>query len=74
MEIRKVKWIERIQLGEKMKAFIASVKDIFLNEVSNEAWKKEKMLKIPLYQREYEWNTDNVSNLVQEIFRRNDYS
>ena len=73
MEIRKVKWIERIQLGEKMKAFIASVKDIFLNEVSNEAWKKEKILKIPLYQREYEWNTDNVSNLVQEIFRRDKF-
>ena len=31
-----------------MKAFIASVKEIFLNTITNSIWNKEKTLKIPL--------------------------
>lgn len=56
-----------------MKAFIASVKEIFLNTISNSIWKNEKGLKIPLYQREYEWAESNVSALVSEILNRDKF-
>lgn len=56
-----------------MKAFIASVKEIFLNTISNPIWKNEKTLKIPLYQREYEWSTSNVTSLVREVLNRDKF-
>lgn len=56
-----------------MKAFIASVKEIFLNTISNPIWKNEKTLKIPLYQREYEWSTSNVTSLVREVLIRDKF-
>lgn len=55
------------------KAFIASVKEIFLNTISNPIWKNEKTLKIPLYQREYEWSTSNVTSLVREVLNRDKF-
>lgn len=56
-----------------MKAFIASVKEIFLNTISNPIWENEKTLKIPLYQREYEWSTSNVTSLVREVLNRDKF-
>lgn len=56
-----------------MKAFVASVGEIFLNSVSNSIWKNEKSLKIPLYQREYEWDITNVDDLVFDILNRDKF-
>ncbi len=56
-----------------MQAFIASVKEIFLNTVTDSVWKKEKSLKIPLYQREYEWDKSNVADLVLDILNRDKF-
>lgn len=56
-----------------MKAFVASVGEIFLNSISNSIWKNEKSLKIPLYQREYEWDITNVDDLVFDILNRDKF-
>lgn len=56
-----------------MKAFVASVGEIFLNSISNSIWKNEKSLKIPLYQREYEWDITNVDDLVLDILNRDKF-
>ena len=56
-----------------MKAFIASVKEIFLNTITNSIWNKEKTLKIPLYQREYEWDASNVDELILDILNRDKF-
>lgn len=56
-----------------MKAFVASVGEIFLNAISNSIWKNEKSLKIPLYQREYEWDITNVDDLVFDILNRDKF-
>lgn len=56
-----------------MKAFVASVGKIFLNSISNSIWKNEKSLKIPLYQREYEWDITNVDDLVFDILNRDKF-
>lgn len=56
-----------------MQAFITSVEDIFSNKISDSTWKKDKTLKIPLYQREYEWDTSSVENLVLDILNRDKF-
>lgn len=56
-----------------MQAFITSVEDIFSNKISDFKWKKDKKLKIPLYQREYEWDTSSVENLVLDILNRDKF-
>ena len=56
-----------------MKAFIASVKELFLNKITNSIWNKEKALKIPLYQREYEWDVSNVTDLILDILKRDKF-
>lgn len=56
-----------------MKAFITTVKKIFLNTISEPIWKKEKTLKIPLYQREYEWDEANVADLIFDILNRDKF-
>lgn len=56
-----------------MQAFITSVEDIFSNKISDSTWKENKKLKIPLYQREYEWDTSSVENLVLDILNRDKF-
>lgn len=56
-----------------MKAFIASVKELFLNKITSSIWNKEKALKIPLYQREYEWDVSNVTDLILDILKRDKF-
>ena len=56
-----------------MQAFITSVEDIFSNKISDSTWKENKKLKIPLYQREYEWDASSVENLVLDILNRDKF-